>query len=269
MHARITRSALPMAAALLLVARPAAAQAPSGWEARCQRWNHDDGRRTVCEERETRMAARGALKVDGRENGGVSVRAYEGRDVVVRAQVQAVAPTADEAHRIAGQVRVSTSGETIRADGPDVEGRRHWSVSYEILVPARTDLEVETNNGPIAVTGVTGEIDLRATNGPLSLRNVGGDVRARATNGPLTVALNGSRWNGEGLDAETTNGPVTLSIPDGYSAELETGTVHGPVDIDIPVRVRGRTSHVRTRLGSGGPPIRVMTTNGPVRVRGL
>lgn len=267
MQIRITRSALPIAAALLLAARPVAAQEPSTWEANCQRWSRDNDRATVCDERETRIAARGEVKVDGRENGGVSVRAYQGRDIVVRAQVQAQAPTVEEARRIASQVRVNTSGATIQADGPEVGSRRSWSVSYEIFVPARTDLEIETTNGPIAVAGVTGEIDLRARNGPMSLRGVGGDVRARATNGPLTVALGGSRWSGEGLDAETTNGPVTLLVPEGYSAELETGTVHGPVDFDIPVTVQGRTSHVRTRLGSGGPPIRVMTTNGPVRVR--
>lgn len=268
MHARTTHSALSLAAALLLCASPAAAQEPSGWEARCRRWSDSDGRFRACEERETRIAARGELKVDGRRNGGVSVRAYQGRDIVVRAQIQTQAPSAEEARRIASQVRVSTSG-TIHAEGPDLEGQRHWSVSYEIFVPARTDLEVETQNGPITVTGVTGELDLRAQNGPLSLRDVGGDVRARTTNGPLNVTLSGSRWSGEGLDAETTNGPVTLSIPQGYSAELEAGTVHGPVDIDIPVRVQGRTNRVRTRLGSGGPPIRVMTTNGPVRVRRL
>jgi hypothetical protein len=62
---------------------------------------------------------------------------------------------------------------------------------------------------------------------------------------------------------------VTLSIPEDYSTKLETGTVHGPVDFDIPVTVQGRTNQIRTRLGRGGPPIRVMTTNGPVRVRRL
>jgi DUF4097 and DUF4098 domain-containing protein YvlB len=268
MHLRIARAALPMAAALSLLALPAAAQEPSGWVERCQRWNRDDDREVVCEERETRLGARESLTVDGRQNGGVTVRAWEGRDILVRAQIQTTAPSQNEAREMARRVSVSTSGGTVRADGPETEGRRHWSVSYEIFVPRRMDLEIETHNGPISVDGVSGEMELTALNGPMSLRGVGGDVRARTTNGPLSVTLVGSSWSGEGLDAQTTNGPVNLTVPDGYSAELETGTVHGPVRIDIPVTVRGEArKHIRTRLGRGGAPIRVMTTNGPLTVR--
>jgi hypothetical protein len=268
MHARITRATLPLATALSLLALPAAAQEPSNWAERCRSWNRDENRETVCEERETRLGARESLTVDGRQNGGVSVRAWDGRDVLVRAQIQTTAPSREEAGRIARQVTVSTSGGTIRASGPETEGRRSWAVSYEIFVPRRMDLSIETHNGPISVAGVSGEMELEALNGPMNLRDVGGDVRARTTNGPLNVQLAGSRWSGDGLDAQTVNGPVNLIVPDGYSAELETGTVHGPMRIDIPVTVRGQVSkHIRTRLGSGGAPIRVMTTNGPVTVR--
>ena len=129
-------------------------------------------------------------------------------------------------------------------------------------------LDLRTSNGPIAVNGVTGEIRLEAHNGPIALRGVGGSVHGRADNGPITVALEGDRWNGEGLDVETRNGPVTLTIPEGYNARLETGTVNGPMNIDIPVTVQGRfPRQFTTDLGRGGAPVRVVTTNGPVTVR--
>lgn len=270
MQIRIARAALPLAAALSLFALPAPAQEDGDWVSRCYRSNRDNrnnDREVFCEERETRLGSRDELRVDGRQNGGVSVRAWDGRDILVRARIQTYAETRDEARELARQVRVSTGGE-IHAEGPEPGRRRHWSVSYEIFVPRRIDLEVETNNGPVSVTGVTGEMQLRAQNGPMSLRNVGGDVHARTTNGPLRVTLEGSRWNGEGLDAETTNGPVDLTIPSGYSAELETGTVNGPMNIEFPVTVQGRLNRrINTTLGRGGPPIRVITTNGPVTVR--
>jgi DUF4097 and DUF4098 domain-containing protein YvlB len=111
-------------------------------------------------------------------------------------------------------------------------------------------------------------MELSVTNGPLSLTDLAGDVHARATNGPLAVRLSGSRWDGQGLDAETTNGPVTLSIPAGYNASLTTGTVNGPMNIDIPVTVQGRfPRQFTTQLGTGGAPIRAVTTNGPIVVR--
>jgi DUF4097 and DUF4098 domain-containing protein YvlB len=156
----------------------------------------------------------------------------------------------------------------IGADGPSTERRESWSVSYLVHVPRSSDLSGETHNGPIGVHGVRGRMELRAENGPLSLDDVGGDVRGRTQNGPLTVRLTGTRWVGEGLDAETTNGPVTIEIPDDYSARLETGTVNGPMRVDFPITVQGRLNRrIETTLGSGGATIRAVTTNGPMVLR--
>jgi hypothetical protein len=267
---RLLLAALPLAAALALLPRPAAAQDDDGddWVAHCQRWNGNSGRENVCEQRETRIAAPSLLSVDGRENGGVSVKAWDGPGVLVRQRIQAWAPSRDEALSVARGVRVHTGGGEIYAEGPDAGRRSGYSVSYEIFVPRRIDLRLTTNNGPVAVDGVTGRMELRAHNGPLALTGLGGDVHARADNGPLAVRLGGSRWSGAGLDAATTNGPVTLSIPRGYQATLTTGTVNGPMNIDIPLTVQGRfPRQFTTELGGGGPPVRAVTTNGPVVVR--
>ena len=113
---------------------------------------------------------------------------------------------------------------------------------------------------------------LEAQNGPLSLENIGGDVQARAQNGPLHVSLTGTRWEGTGLNAETQNGPLVLEVPEGYNAELETGTINGPLDIGFPVMVQGRIGmgsrrRLTTTLGTGGTRIRAVTTNGPAVIR--
>jgi DUF4097 and DUF4098 domain-containing protein YvlB len=91
---------------------------------------------------------------------------------------------------------------------------------------------------------------------------------AHTTNGGVHVELDGSRWDGDRLDVRTTNGGVDLRVPRDYSADLETGTVNGGLDVEFPIRVRGRISRrIHTTLGDGGPPIRVVTTNGGVRIR--
>jgi DUF4097 and DUF4098 domain-containing protein YvlB len=265
--------ALPLLAAVALP-RPAAAQDEDrdegNWVTRCQSWNRDSRRVNFCEERVVRMAAPRKLSVDGRENGGVSVRGWDGADVQVRQRIQAWAESDAAARQVAQAVRVHTAGGEIYADGPDNSRGSGFAVSYVVYVPRNLDLRVETRNGPVSVKGVSGEMELSAQNGPISLDRVGGDVRARAQNGPLTVRLAGTRWSGEGLDAETTNGPVTLSVPRDYSATLTTGTVNGPMNIGIPVTVQGRfPRQFTTQLGSGGAPIRIVTTNGPVQVQRL
>ena len=48
----------------------------------------------------------------------------------------------------------------------------------------------------------------------------------------------------------------------------ETGTVNGGMSIDFPVTIWGNIGRrITTTLGSGGPRIRAVTTNGAVRIR--
>src|SRR5438093_887223 len=95
-------------------------------------------------------------------------------------------------------------------------------------------------------------------------------IHVSAQNGPLTVELQGARWDGVGLDAETQNGPADLWIPGDYNAKVEFGTVNGPMDVGFPmtVTISGRVKNrISTTMGNGGPLIRVVTTNGPMSVR--
>lgn len=157
-----------------------------------------------------------------------------------------------------------------RVVGPGRDDHQSWGVSLVVKVPRKSGLRIETVNGPVSVEDVSGNIEVTARNGPVSLHRVGGDVRARVQNGPLSVVLAGKVWDGKGLDAEAMNGPVDLGLPDGYNAELETGTVNGPMDLQVPLTVtlQGRVKdRIHTTLGRGGPPVRVVTTNVPITIR--
>jgi hypothetical protein len=223
-----------------------------------------------CEIKEqTLPAGRGTLNVDARTNGGIRVRGADRNDILVRARIRAAALTEAEAREIAAQVRVETGGQ-IRAEGPSLAHNRNWDVSYEIFVPRRTDMSLETYNGGISITDVTGRIEFDAHNGGVHLQNLAGSVRGQTINGGLSIRLTGSRWEGETLDVETTNGGISLMIPDNYSARLETGTVNGSLNVSYPLTLQGRinTKRLSVDLGSGGAPVRVVTTNGGVVIKG-
>ena len=228
-----------------------------------------------CEIREQTLAPAGALAIDGRQNGGISVKGWDQNQILVRAKVQTGAPTAQEAADLSRQIRIETSGAKIYASGPENRQNFHWSVSYEVFVPRRSDLSLETHNGGISIADVNGRIDFSALNGGVVLKRVGGAVKGSTTNGGLVVELTGDRWEGEALDVTTTNGGVMMSIPQNYSAKLETGTTNGGLSVDFPVpgqeqeeERRGRRSkQIAVNLGAGGPLVRAITTNGGVRIK--
>jgi DUF4097 and DUF4098 domain-containing protein YvlB len=255
--------------ALALTSAPAAAQqSDAEWVRNCERQGQRSDRAVACQVRPlTTQLANGALHADAGQNGAISVRGAVRTNVQLSARIQAQADTDVRAREIADAVRVYTASGRVHADGLRTSSGESWSVSFFLEVPERADLDLNAVNGPLAISHVNGRIRAVTVNGPVALESLAGDVRVRADNGPLSVRLSGSRWNGAGLDAETRNGPVTLQLPGGYSAQLEAGTVNGPFSTSIPLAVQGdlrRGGQVRTTLGSGGAPIRVMTTNGPV-----
>lgn len=261
-----------LAATLLAAAMPLHAQV--SWQRGDQSWcdgaRGGGGTQSYCEVLTTTVASTGSLEVDGGANGGIHVESWDGDQVEVRARVSARAPSAERAEEIAGAVEIGVDGGHIRAGGPSAGRRESWAVSYELRVPRSIDLDLATVNGGIDVNGVSGDIAFRATNGGVSLVGLAGDVHGRTTNGGLHVELAGERWDGSGLDIQTTNGGITMGVPGNYSAELVTRTMNGGIDVDFPVTVQGRIGRqIEATLGSGGPTIRAITTNGGVHIARL
>jgi hypothetical protein len=236
------------------------------WLRNCNDDSHRD-RSRFCEVREYSLRPTSQLMVNGGDNGGVSFIGWDRDEVKVVAMVQASAGNDREAAALAREVKVGAGGGRVQAEGPRSWGRESWSVSYNVYVPRRSNLQAVTKNGGVSAESVEGTMEFRATNGGIRLDAVGGDIRAATTNGGVNARLSGTTWRGRGLDLRTTNGGVDVRVPRGYNARLETGTVNGGMNVNFPITLGGRIGrHVETQLGSGGPLIRATTTNGGVRI---
>jgi len=128
-------------------------------------------------------------------------------------------------------------------------------------------------NGPISLSSVHGTVDVEETNGPLSFRDGSGDWTLRVTNGPLSARLDGTRWEGKGLVAETVNGPLKVSLDPRFASSLRvSAATHAP----LRCRAAACTGARRTRsgddgeqsveIGAGDPLVRFSTVNGPVTI---
>jgi hypothetical protein len=259
---------------LLVLAGAACAQLRDNRTAQlsCKDNNYGGGSsQRFCEVREQTVAGVGRLTVDPGKNGGVTVTGWLRYDVSIRTRVETWAPSVGEAGALAGLIRVDASAGQIRTSGPDSQRDSGWSVSYEIFVPQSTDLNMTSFNGGIDLSDVRGRIEFEAQNGGVRLTRVAGDVRGRTLNGGIQVELTGRTWEGGQLEASTTNGGVTIAMPETYSAHIQTGTVNGAIDSDFPVslNVQGRIRPLNLdfNVGSGGPLVHVSTTNGGVKLR--
>ncbi|HEY0386585.1 MAG TPA: hypothetical protein VGC64_11265 [Pyrinomonadaceae bacterium] len=259
-------------AALGLAASTASAQtANSRYSLTCrdQDYSSSDARARHCEVKEQTLAATGGrLDVDGMQNGGIAVKGWERNEILVRYRIQTQASTQAEADNLASQIRVNTTGAQVRAEGPEQMNKAHWDVGYEIFVPLQTDLSLHTHNGGISIADVRGRISFEAVNGGVALKRLGGNVTGETVNGGLAIELTGSNWEGEALDVKTTNGGLSVSIPDNYSAHLETGTVNGGLNVSPAIaEVTRETKRLSLNLGSGGTNLRIYTTNGGVSLK--
>jgi DUF4097 and DUF4098 domain-containing protein YvlB len=228
----------------------------------CNHNDRSDRHAHFCEMREQTVSAAGMISVDARQNGGISLKGWDRPDVLVRAQVSAYAPTDDQARDLARQVIVQT-GSTVRADGPRGDSDRYWSVSYEVFVPSRFSANLETVNGGVSISDVVGNLEFKTVNGGLSLRRIGGYAHGGTTNGGVSIELAGDHWDGNGLDVTTTNGGVSLRVPQNYSAQFEAHTNNGSIRGDS-LQMQPKDNHISTSLGAGGAMLKVVTTNGGV-----
>jgi len=263
--------ALVVIAALIPPGKAMAQRSDADWLDDCRNDGGDRyGRREVaCDVKTTGVRSPSQnITMEGLRNGGVDVTGWDRDSMVIRTRIRVTARSESEAREIASQIRTVIRGGDVIVEGPRNSDDAQWNASLVAMVPKRSNLRLETRNGPVTVREVRGDLDAVTSNGPLGLYDLAGSVRARTTNGPLTISLTGNKWDGTGLEARTTNGPLTITVPDGYNAHLEAGTTNGPISLGFPITVVGRiTRDISTDLGSGGATIRATTTNGPLTIR--
>jgi len=194
---------------------------------------------------------------------------------------------ADAEKAIANVVYSSTIvGDELRLKADMPSGPRAYGCQFTISVRETTALNLSTTNGDVAVSSTRGPITASTTNGDVELTGTAGTASVSTTNGKLTVSvhrgpLHGATTNGavdcdlaalgvaEDVGLATTNGKVTLLLPDGVSAVIDATNTNGTITFnDFTVIYEEQTAtHVRGRIGSGASSITITTTNGDVTVR--
>lgn len=116
--------------------------------------------------------------------------------------------------------------------------RRNVSISYEIVVPADTEVKSHTGSGSQSISGVSGPVDAGSGSGRVTLTDIGGPVEASAGSGSIIAdGVAGA------FEAHAGSGGIRL-------------TQVGPGDVDVSagsgsIELEGVVGALRARAGSG------------------
>jgi len=181
--------------------------------------------------------------------GGITVRAGSGRDVIVTSSDARVTNSREQpSGKGAGLRRLSQPAGLAVTEENNVmtisSGRLMRGSDVELQVPARTNLKLSTVNGEqILVERIDGDIEVTAVNGSIMLTDVAGAAVVHSTNGEVKVTLRQVTPQ-KPMSFTSFNGDVDVTLPPNTKANLKMRTDHGEVltDFDVQIQQRPPTS---------------------------
>jgi hypothetical protein len=253
-------------------------------------------------------------------NGSVEISGWDQDTVDISGTKYGPSQTAADGLRV--DIDHHPDGVTIRVQRP-VERRNNTGARFVIKVPRGAHLEritasngairtddgigparLKTSNGTIHVEDLKGSLDAETSNGRVELVNITGDVVAHTSNGRIETdgvvgSLDASTSNGgirgavsrgsRDVRAQTSNGPIELTLPTDFDAEVHAHTSNNGITLRLPAAINAQvTAHtsnssidsefeVRTQgplsrhdldgvIGAGGPLLDLSTSNGGIRL---
>ena len=236
-------------------------------------------------------------------NGGIVVKGYEGKEVIVEAKPRGHV-IGDEKGKMedegedekpdkhAGMMRLKAGG-----GGLEVEESKNvmairvpaWKADIDltIQVPMNTTLELHAvNNGGVKVENVSGDIEVANVNGGITLSHISGSAVVQTVNGDVTAIF--SRLDGKKpLSLITLNGDVDITLPATAKVDLKMkidnqGEIYSDFELALQNKSektvedkRGRGGRYQVKIdktvfgsiNGGGQEITLKTFNGDILLR--
>ena len=142
----------------------------------------------------------------------------------------------------------------------------HAKVNFDVQVPRGVRFHARTTNGNVSCRNLNSVVEASTTNGNVEV-STSEWGSARTTNGGVRVSMGNAKWDGQ-LEVKTTNGSVDVTLPASAEFKVSAGTTNGKIQTDFPVTVQGSLSskNLSGTIGGGGRELRVVTTNGTIKL---
>jgi DUF4097 and DUF4098 domain-containing protein YvlB len=220
------------------------------------------------------------------EAGAVDIRPEPGDEVKCVVTLRAYTSDEAAARRLFDRVQLSarpldTSGVYLLSQTPGRERRgSNFSIRFQLSVPPRFNLDVETQGGDITVEApLDGEARLTTAGGDVRAADLAGPVRIETAGGSITLGKIGSRLEartaGGSIRVDDVTGDATLETSGG---EIVSGQVAGTLRAETAggdVVIGGATGPVtaqtaggQIQIGPAGGSVRAETAGGSIRLQG-
>jgi DUF4097 and DUF4098 domain-containing protein YvlB len=217
--------------------------------------------------------------------GSVSVTPGANGQMTCQVNLRAFNADPESARRLLNNYRLSLEklaggeltliGEFTRPDS----GPNRLSVSYQIRVPLKFNLNLKTQGGELRVEQLQGELSAVTAGGDIHTGNVTGPVRVETAGGDINLGNIGSRLEarsaGGGIRVGDVQGDASLETRGG---EIRAGQILGSVTAqtaggDIILRgatgpVRAQTAGGQIRIGQCNASIRALSAGGSIHLQG-
>ena len=142
----------------------------------------------------------------------------------------------------------------------------HARVNFDVQVLRGVRFHAMTTNGNVVGRGLNSVVEASITNGNVAV-STSEWGSARTTNGGVHVSMGSAKWDGE-LEVKTTNGSVDVTLPASAAFKVHAATTNGKIHTDFPITVQGSLSskNLSGEVGGGGRELRVVTTNGTIKL---
>lgn len=187
--------------------------------------------------------------------------------------------------------------------------REQTQVTVE--TPAQLTLQAKTSDGNVTMSGLEGELGLTTGDGDVTLDHVSGDLRIRSGDGHVKIAdaqgaLDAHTSDGsldidglfhvlavrtsdgtldlnlrqgtkltEASTIQSSDGLVTIHVPQAFAADLDVHSSDGHVDCTLPLTIEhyqssgGEGHELHGKLNGGGTPLTIHTSDGNVKIEQL
>jgi TonB family protein len=148
----------------------------------------------------------------------------------------------------------------------------------------RGSVHAQTGGGGIRIMYVSGPMEVESSAGSICLTRVAGTVRAATAGGTITAWINpdapssGGTVHLPGLSQLTSgNGDIVVFLPRNLAADIDAvvesggeGRIEADPALALQIQERGNAPvHATAALNGGGPPLKLRTTAGKIRMQFL